>query len=194
MLANRDAGVLGGLYAFDAAVVVAAFFAVARAAGPVTSVWRVFLGRQPALLAVRAAGDEHGAAAAHTARPLLLPLPSEKTKPVETSPSCFLDGVVRRRPRACRSSRWNLRPGDGVARTPGFFAFFDGSPHRRNVPPRGYFRLEPHFRHVKHIKQTNHALAPRRVSLLSETCTPCPVGLYFEKCAFRLATSRSRAD
>ena len=44
MLANRDAGVLGGLYAFDAAVVVAAFFAVARAAGPVTSVWRVFLG------------------------------------------------------------------------------------------------------------------------------------------------------
>ena len=30
--------------AFDAAVVVAAFFAVAKAAGPVTSVWRVFLG------------------------------------------------------------------------------------------------------------------------------------------------------
>lgn len=44
MLANRDAGVLGGLYAVDAAVVVYAFFAVAAAAGPVTSVWRVFLG------------------------------------------------------------------------------------------------------------------------------------------------------
>jgi len=46
MLATRDTAVLGGLYALDAAVVVAAFLACARRAAPLNAVWRTFLGYQ----------------------------------------------------------------------------------------------------------------------------------------------------
>ena len=41
---HRRPGLPGGTATWLVGLLVAAFFAVARAAGPVTSVWRVFLG------------------------------------------------------------------------------------------------------------------------------------------------------
>ena len=163
MLANRDAGVLGGLYAFDAAVVVAAFFAVARAAGPVMSVWRVFLGYnllRCSQFALRVTSTALRRRTPPATAPLSLSPPKKRRHLAKTS---FAFGrwrwkARRRGGHGDAEAHGGTCAGDVCAsgRALEFSAFFRGLPHRRNVPPRGYFQLEPALQ-TRQTHQTNNS-------------------------------------